>query len=43
MAVDIIQKRVEKLDIGNRTILKPLLVVRESCGAKKKGMYNQSG
>jgi len=36
-AVDIIQKRIDKGDIGNRTILKPSLVVRDSCGAKKLG------
>lgn len=36
MAVDIIQKRIEKGDIGNRTILKPTIVVRDSCGARKK-------
>jgi DNA-binding LacI/PurR family transcriptional regulator len=36
LAVDIIQKRIEGSDIGNRTILKPALIIRESCGAKKK-------
>lgn len=36
LAVDIILKRIERSDIGNRTILKPALVIRESCGAKKK-------
>lgn len=36
LAVDIILKRIEGSDIGNRTILKPALVIRESCGAKKK-------
>jgi len=34
-AVEIIQKRITGVDIGNRTILKPTLVVRDSCGAKK--------
>jgi DNA-binding LacI/PurR family transcriptional regulator len=36
LAVDIIHKRIEGSDIGNRTILKPALIIRESCGAKKK-------
>ncbi|MDP1676597.1 MAG: GntR family transcriptional regulator [Bacteroidota bacterium] len=38
LAVEIIQKRIEKVDIGNRTILKPTLIIRESCGANKRGM-----
>ncbi len=37
LAVDIIQKRIDRIDIGNRTILKPTLVVRDSCGASNKG------
>jgi len=37
LAVEIIQKRIEKTDIGNRTILKPSLIVRDSCGARKRG------
>jgi GntR family transcriptional regulator, arabinose operon transcriptional repressor len=36
LAVEIIQKRIEQKDIGNRTILKPSLIIRESCGAKKR-------
>jgi DNA-binding LacI/PurR family transcriptional regulator len=35
MSVDIIQKRIDGIDIGNRTILKPSLIIRDSCGAKK--------
>ena len=41
LAVEILQKRLEKGDVGNRTIFKPTLVVRESCGAKKRTMVNQ--
>ncbi len=33
-AVEIIQKRIDKKDIGNRTILKPELIIRDSSGAK---------
>lgn len=36
MSVDIIQKRIDGIDIGNRTILKPSLIIRNSCGAKKR-------
>ncbi|MFZ4621910.1 MAG: substrate-binding domain-containing protein [Bacteroidota bacterium] len=36
MAVEIIQKRIDGTDIGNRTVLKPTLIIRESCGSKKK-------
>lgn len=36
MAVEIIQKRISGVDIGNRTVFKPSLVIRDSCGAKKK-------
>jgi DNA-binding LacI/PurR family transcriptional regulator len=36
MSVDIIQKRIDGIDIGNRTILKPSLIIRDSCGAKKR-------
>ena len=35
-AVDVIQKRIDGSDIGNRTILKPTLIVRDSCGAKRR-------
>jgi len=41
-AVEIIQKRIEKTDTGNRTVFKPTLVVRESCGAKKRAAKNSS-
>ncbi len=40
MAVDIIQKRMDNSGIGNRTVLKPSLVIRDSCGAKKKDTLN---
>lgn len=36
LAVEILQKRIGKGDVGNRTILKPTLIIRDSCGAKKK-------
>jgi DNA-binding LacI/PurR family transcriptional regulator len=38
LAVDILQKRIEQKDIGNRTILKPTLIIRDSCGAKKRNI-----
>jgi DNA-binding LacI/PurR family transcriptional regulator len=41
-AVDILQKRIEHGDVGNRTIIKPTLVVRDSCGAKKRAGANFS-
>jgi GntR family transcriptional regulator of arabinose operon len=41
-AVDIIQKRIQHIDSGNRTIFKPSLVIRESCGAKKRSTRNSS-
>ncbi len=34
-AVEIIQKRIQKIDVEKRTIFEPSLVIRESCGAKK--------
>lgn len=37
-AVDMINSRITHQDIGNRITLKPSLVVRESCGAKKRGL-----
>ncbi len=40
IAVEVIDKRINKEDVGNRTILKPSLVVRESCGAKKRTINN---
>lgn len=42
LAVEIIQKRIDKNDIGNRTILKPELIVRESCGSNKFYKKNNS-
>ena len=36
ISVDVIQKRLDGTDVGNRSILNPTLVVRESCGASKK-------
>jgi DNA-binding LacI/PurR family transcriptional regulator len=43
MAVDIIQKRIDGSGVGNRTIFKPTLIVRDSCGAKKiKGLNSFS-
>ncbi len=36
MSVEIIQKRIDRADIGNRTILKPSLIIRDTCGAKKR-------
>jgi len=36
MSVDIIQKRIDGTDVGNRTTLNPTLVIRESCGASKR-------
>jgi len=35
-AIEIIEKRLNGEDIGNRTILKPSLIIRDSCGAKLK-------
>lgn len=40
LAVEIIQKRIDKSDIGNRTILKPSLIVRDSCGARRRAKLN---
>lgn len=42
-AVDVIQKRMEKADISKRTIFKPTLVVRESCGARKRSAEKSNG
>ncbi|MGE5351924.1 MAG: GntR family transcriptional regulator [Acidobacteriota bacterium] len=36
MAVDVIQRRILNQDVGNRSILKPSLIIRESCGSQKK-------
>jgi DNA-binding LacI/PurR family transcriptional regulator len=35
-AVDILQKRIDHGDVGNRTTFKPSLVIRDSCGAKAR-------
>ena len=35
LAVETVQKRITKTDTGNRIVLKPTLVVRESCGARR--------
>jgi DNA-binding LacI/PurR family transcriptional regulator len=40
LAVEILQKRIEKGNVGNRTVLKPTLVVRESCGVRKRASAN---
>ena len=37
IVVEVIQKRIDNIGVGNRTILKPSLIIRESCGAK---IYN---
>ncbi|HEX9007057.1 MAG TPA: substrate-binding domain-containing protein, partial [Bacteroidota bacterium] len=42
-AVDILQKRIQRGDVGNRTILKPVLLIRDSCGAKRRGQALASG
>lgn len=39
-AVDIVKKRIDGLDVENRIILKPSLIIRESCGAKKRWSEN---
>ena len=36
LVVEVIQKRIDNIGVGNRTILKPSLIIRESCGAKKQ-------
>jgi GntR family transcriptional regulator, arabinose operon transcriptional repressor len=36
-AVDLVNYRITHQDTGNRITLKPTLVVRESCGARRKG------
>jgi GntR family transcriptional regulator, arabinose operon transcriptional repressor len=37
LAVDIINSRINQQDVGNRVVLRPTLVIRESCGARKRG------
>jgi DNA-binding LacI/PurR family transcriptional regulator len=39
-AVEVIQKRMEGVGTSNRTIFKPTLVIRESCGARKRVKTN---
>jgi DNA-binding LacI/PurR family transcriptional regulator len=34
-AVDVIKRRIDGLDVENRIVLKPSLIVRDSCGSKK--------
>ncbi len=41
-SVDVIQKRIDGIDVGNRTILNPTLVVRDSCGASRKAPLSGS-
>ncbi len=43
MAVEIIQKRIQKIEVEKRTIFKPSLVIRESCGAKKSTLNVAAG
>lgn len=38
LAVETVDKRINKIDVGNRTILKPTLIIRDSCGSKKKSI-----
>jgi DNA-binding LacI/PurR family transcriptional regulator len=35
LAVETVQKRITKTDTGSRIVLKPTLVIRESCGARR--------
>jgi DNA-binding LacI/PurR family transcriptional regulator len=42
-AVEILQKRIDREDVGSRTILKPTLIVRDSCGAKRKTPLDPEG
>jgi GntR family transcriptional regulator, arabinose operon transcriptional repressor len=39
LAVETVHKRVENVETGNRIVLKPTIVVRESCGAHRKGLF----
>lgn len=39
-AVDIIDSRIHQRDVGNRITLTPTLVVRESCGARRRAITN---
>ena len=42
ISIDVIEKRINKEDVVNRTILKPSLIIRESCGAKKRAVVNSN-
>ena len=35
-AVDVIKRRIDGIDVENRIVLKPSLIIRDSCGAKKR-------
>jgi len=35
-AVDVIKRRIDGIDVENRIVLKPSLIVRDSCGSKKR-------
>ena len=35
-AVDVIKRRINGIDVENRIVLKPSLIIRDSCGAKKR-------
>lgn len=35
-AVEILKSRIDGTDVGNRTVLKPTLIIRESCGSMRK-------
>jgi DNA-binding LacI/PurR family transcriptional regulator len=39
LAVDTVHKRVEGIETGNRIVMKPTVIVRESCGAHRKGLF----
>jgi DNA-binding LacI/PurR family transcriptional regulator len=41
-AVDIVNNRIAQQDMANRVILRPTLVVRESCGARSRGLAGNS-
>jgi DNA-binding LacI/PurR family transcriptional regulator len=36
LTVEVLQKRIARIDVGNRSILKPTLIVRDSCGSRTK-------
>ena len=41
-AVDIVNNRITQQDMANRVILRPTLVIRESCGARSRGLAGKS-